>query len=381
MIQSPEGLFAAAIEKAAKQPQSEILSELRNDCIQDLRIIVNEGETFKGVLGVAITSMAYKVLHPSQDIRCHQDGMRKGYSGRTFDTKYTTPFLKQNFPHYAMAESAWLTRSLEQPRPYDFKYPGKIRNKKVKTAFLNTLNRLQGDPSLALKMLVAFLSFMIETRGDEKTLFTGVKVSEDITISKIVEAVQQHIHYNYGKGTTGTARIPVLAIYSVYHLLLPEVKRYSNKVLAPIESHTSPDLRSRSVGDIEVKNEDDTCFEAVEVKHGEPISADMIDIAYRKIKNVRVDRYYILTTSDPNCDDHKLVMRKIAEYRQIHPCQIIVNGVLPSLKYYLRLVGDPNAFIDEYTKCLEQEYSCASGIKKRHLQVWQSIRQQMFRSK
>jgi len=380
-MQSPDELFAAAFEKAAKQPQSKILSELQDDCAEDLRTIVKEGEVLKGVLGVTLTSIAYKVLHPSQDIRYHQDGMRKGYSGRTFDTKYTTPFLKQNFPHYAMAESAWLTRSLEQPRPYDLKYPGKIRNKEVKTAFLNTLDRLQGDPNLALKIFVAFLSLMIETRRDEKTLFTGVKVSEDITISKIVEAVQQHIHYNYGKGTTGTARIPVLAIYSVYHLLLPEVKRYSNKVLAPIESHTSPDLRSRSVGDIEVKNEDDTCFEAVEVKHRKPISADMIDIAYRKIKNTRVDRYYILTTSEPNCDDHKLVMQKIAEYRQVHPCQIIVNGVLPSLKYYLRLVGDPNAFIDEYTKCLEQEYSCASGIKKHHLQVWQSIRQQMFRSK
>jgi len=380
-MQSPDELFAAAFEKAAKQPQSKILSELQDDCAEDLRTIVKEGEVLKGVLGVTLTSIAYKVLHPSQDIRYHQNGMRKGYCGRTFDTKYITPFLKRNFPHFAPAESAWLTRSLEQPRPYDLKYPGKIRNKEVKTAFLNTLDRLQSDPNLALKMLVVFLSLMIETKGDEKTLFAGVKVSKDITISRIVEAVNQHIHYDYGKGITGTARIPVLAIYSVYHLLLPEVKRYSNKVLAPIESHTSPDLRSRSVGDIEVKNEDDTCFEAVEVKHRKPISADMIDIAYRKIKNTQVDRYYILTTSGPNCDDHELVMQKIAEYRQFHPCQIIVNGVLPSLKYYLRLVGDPNAFIDEYTKCLEQEYSCASGIKKHHLQVWQSIRQEMFRSK
>lgn len=378
MTRSLEDTLTAAYNTAKEQPVSNHLYLLPDDCVQELSIIVKNAETLKGVLGVTLTSITYKVLNPSQDIRYHQDRMPNGYSGRTFDTKYVTPFLKEKFRHFAMAESAWLTRSLEQPHPYDLEYPGRIHNKDVKTAFLSILNRLQINNSLASAMLVGLLAMMIAASAEDIPLFTGVPVSTDLTISKIVEAVNQHIHFNYGKGATGTARIPVLAIYSVYNLLINDVNRYTGKELAPLESHTSPDYRSKSLGDIDVTNDDKSCFEAVEIKHLKPISVDMIRVAYRKIKDTKVDRYYILTTSHPNYDDQDAVMEKIAEYSTTHPCQIIVNGVIPSLKYYLRLVSNPQAIIDEYTKWLEYEYLRASGIKKKHLQVWQEIRQQLF---
>lgn len=276
MTQSPEEFLITAYNAAKKRPASELLSVLPDDCAAELKVIVQNAEILKGVLGVVLTSIVYKVLNPSQDIRYHQDHMPKGYSGRTFDTKYITPFLKEKFRHFAMAESAWLTRSLEQPHPYNFRYPGKIRNKEVKAAFLNTLNRLQIDGHLAPRMLVGLLALVIEASAEDASLFANVKVTDDLTIAKVVEAVNRHIYYNYGKGATGTARIPVLAIYSVYSLLMSDVKRYSDKKLAPLESHTSPDSRSKSLGDIEVLNGDGTRFEAVEVKHLKPISVDMI---------------------------------------------------------------------------------------------------------
>jgi DNA (cytosine-5)-methyltransferase 1 len=46
-----------------------------------------------------------------------------GFSGRRIDTQYITPTLKElGLP--AMAESGWLTRSLEQPYPYTLDYNG-----------------------------------------------------------------------------------------------------------------------------------------------------------------------------------------------------------------------------------------------------------------
>ena len=68
----------------------------------------------------------------------------------------------------------------------------------------------------------------------------------------------------------------------------------------------------------------------------------------------------------------------VEEYKRIHPCQIVTNGVIPTLKYYLRLVSHPQAFVGEYTKWLEYEYNRASGIKRYHLRVWQEIRQQIL---
>lgn len=366
-------LLKEMMKAATQKRQTDVLSELPEDCVRDVRKIIDNAESYKGVLGVALTSLAYKILNPRQDIRNHQNGMKGGYSGRTFDTKYTTPFLKEHFSHFAPAESAWLTRSLEQRHSYNLKYPGRIRNQEVKMAFLRILDCVQKTSGIADKLLLAFLSLMLETKREEKHLLAGAAITGDVAISRITEAVSEHIGYPYGKGATGGARIPVLAIYSVYRLLLPAVKRYSRKTLAPLESHTSPDFRSHSVGDIEVLNSDKTCFEAVEVKHNKPITPDMVDVVYRKIREIPVNRYYILTTHTPNCEDYDKVMQVIAGYQKKHPCQIIVNGVLPSLKYYLRLVDNPSDFVDIYTQLLQSEYQAASGIKKEHLAVWQKI--------
>jgi DNA (cytosine-5)-methyltransferase 1 len=374
-MRTPNEIMESAFEQAKKEPLQNLASSLSSDSIQDLQVIVENAETQKAVLGVTLTSLVYKVYDPKQDIRKHQEGMKGGYSGRTFDTKYVTPFLKSKFPHFAMAESAWLTRSLEQPRPYNLNFPGKIRNKVLKTAFLKTLDRVQTDSRLAPKFLVALIGFMLEATAKDDLLFTEVQVARGATIAKITDTISLHIRHNYGKGVVGTARLPVLAIYSVYNLLMPDVKRYSGKILMPLESHTSPDSRSKSLGDIDVNNADNSCFESVEIKHNKPITADMISAVYRKIRNTEIDRYYILTTSEPNFDDYESVAQEIEKYKKVHSCQIIVNGVIPSLKYYMRLISYPQEVIDEYTKWLEFEYQRASGIKREHLRIWQEIRQ------
>lgn len=372
---TPNEIMESAYQQAKKESLEKLLAELSSESVQNLRTVVENAETQKAVLGVTLTSLVYKVYDPKQDIRKHQEGMKGGYSGRTFDTKYVTPFLKDKFPHFAMAESAWLTRSLEQPRPFNLNYAGKIRNAALKTAFLKILDQIQSDSTLAPKFLVALMGLMLETTAKDDALFAKVHITSSVTISKIIDAFNLHIRHDYGKGVVGTARLPVLAIYSVYNLLMPDVKRYAGKILVPLESHTSPDSRSKSLGDIDVNNPDNTCFESVEIKHNKPITADMVGVAYRKIRNTNIDRYYILTTSEPNFDDYESVMQEIEKYKKVHPCQIIVNGVIPSLKYYMRLISSPQDIIDEYTKWIEFEYQRASGIKREHLRFWQEIRQ------
>ena len=169
----------------------------------------------------------------------------------------------------------------------------------------------------------------------------------------------------------------LLAMYSMYVIFMKASKRYRGKSLAPLKFHTGPDSRSKPFGDIDVNYPDNTPFESVEIKYNKPITANMIGIVYRKIKNTKIDRYYILTTSEPNFDNYKSVMQKIEKYHKLHPCEIVVDGVIPSLKYYLRLLRNPQDIIGEYTKWLEFEYQRASGIKREHLRVWREIRQNL----
>lgn len=48
------------------------------------------------------------------------------------------------------------------------------------------------------------------------------------------------------------ARLPVLALYAVYSQLVLELDRYKDAELAPLERHTTADLRSGSIGDIQL---------------------------------------------------------------------------------------------------------------------------------
>jgi DNA (cytosine-5)-methyltransferase 1 len=376
MNSSPEQILANAYATAQTHAATEFLSSLSQAYTQWLQTVIQHAESHKGVLGVTLTSIVCKILNPQQDIRYHQEQLPNGYSGRGFDTRYVTPFLKQHFPHYAMAESAWLTRSLEQPHPYTFDYPGRIQTAELKAAFLNLLDGLQTQSDLASPWLNALLALMVESSATDETLLSDKSQSSESSIANVIEALTQHIHYSYN--SRGGARIPVLAMYAIYQLLMSDVKRYAGKSLAPLAYHTSPDFRSQALGDIEVLNRDGSCFEAVEVKHNKPITADMLNDAHRKIKRHKIRRYYILTTAEPNIKDPAAVDATIARIRKSHPCQFMLNGVIPSLKYYLRLVSVPESFVDSYTQLLAEDFRRGGGINREHLQVWSDIQQRIF---
>lgn len=380
MPQRPNEILESALLQARERTHDDVFAALPEHIAAALQTILEHAESQKAVLGVTLTSIVYKIHDPQQDIRRHQESMAGGYSGRTFDTKYITPFLQREFPHFAMAESAWLTRSLEQPHPYDHEYPGKIRSRQLKAAFLSILHALEETPALAEVLLVALLRGLLDETQKAAALQSQslLHTTPEVSIAQIVEAVRQHIWHDYEQGQSGTARLPVLAIYSVYALLVHELKRYDGKILAPLEAHTSPDARSHALGDIDIRHPDGLVFESVEIKHGKPITPEMVKTVYRKIQKTSVERYYLLTTREPETEDPDAVSREIETMRNLHPCQVVVNGVLPSLKYYLRLVNSPAKMIVLYTQTLEAEYRRGGAIKRLHLETWQAICRDVF---
>lgn len=63
---------------------------------------------------------------------------------------------------------------------------------------------------------------------------------------------------------------------------------------------------------------------------------------------------------------HKTDIRQVA---QEHGCQLIVNGVDPTLQYYLRLIGSTREFVNAYVTNLEIDPSVTYRIK----QAWNEI--------
>ena len=316
-----------------------------------------------------------KIQIPTQDVRYHQDNLPNGYSGRGLDTEHITPFMKEKFRRFAMGESGWLTRPLEQAHPYTLEYPGKIRNKTVKDAFLQILNDIEENKADPKKYLRAIFSALITSMKESQISFdflTETQPTETITIEKIVDLLKHHFSHNYG--VAGASRLPVLAVYSAYEMLM-EIQRYEGKTLLPLKSHTTADTKSRgirAIGDIEVMH-DNRFFEGVEIKHNIPISLGIVEDAYQKFAQTLVSRYYLLTTAEPNVEDADLVNDFVSEIHKQHGCEVIVNGILPSLKYYLRLLSSPQLFLHGYSRNLQLDFQQKAEIKETHLRYWKTL--------
>lgn len=318
-----------------------------------------------GVYTVLVVSLVYKIAHPEQDIRYHQSNMPSGYSGRSIDTRYITPFLKsKKLPH--MAESGWLTRSLEQNYPYNLDYKGKIRNTELRAAFLRIMDSIETrkvNPEYLLEYLLEKAIFIqkakdVDIHRNENTKYT---------ITEIMHLLGRHFSES---DAVGTARLPVLAVYSVYQCITDELGRYTNKALKPMASHTTSDLRSGDIGDIQVNNENGTEFEGIEVKYGIKITPQLMLDSYEKFKHKpSVERYYILSTIEPT-DLEKEALQSVTEtIFNEHGAQFIANGLMNTIKYYLRLIDNTDHFLDFYTKNIMDD----SVIKVEHKELWKKL--------
>lgn len=339
-----------------------IKSNLSIEITKHLDVILSKSESSKGVLTVILTSLVYKSLNPDQDIRNHQTSIENGYSGRTFDTKYITPFLKSvKFP--AMAESGWLTRSLEQKVPYNKDYSGAIRPATLKTSFLETIDFIQKGNNLDLCLSYLMQGLIIKRNSQKINLAKPL----NLPIATIIDLLTKHFNSTYI--AEGASRLPVLALFAAYECLMKEAKRFENKELLEIESHTSADSRSGRIGDIDIVDKNGRAFEAVEVKHGIPITTQLIKDAFEKFKTTQVNRYYLLSTADIEGSEMNNIEKEIERIKNIHGCHVIANGLINSLKYYLRLLSETSEFISNYVDLIEND----TALKFEHKKKWNEI--------
>lgn len=339
-----------------------VTTDLKSNEQELLNTILQYSEQAKAVLTVLITSLVYKIIHPEQDIRKHQVSIVGGYSGRTFDSKFITPFMKScKFP--SMSDSGWLTRALEQKVPYDKNYSGAISPKELKPVFLKLLDNIENGANCKKYLSYIFQGLIIKRNKQTIDLAKPTTLS----IHYILDLLDKHFNGSYK--AEGASRLPVIAIYASYQCLINEAKRFENKTLLSIESHTSSDKSSGRIGDIDIIDEKNRAFEAVEVKHGIQITLQLVQDAYAKFQTTPVSRYYILSTASPDKEELVKIEAEIQRIKNVHGCQLIVNGIMPTLKYYLRLLNDTYEFIDNYVNLLEED----KALKFEHKERWNKL--------
>jgi len=354
-----------------------VTKKVPQEILEKISLIAKNCSKQKGVYTVLVTLLIHKALHPQQDIRFHQENLPNGFSGRTIDTKYITPTLKSlGLP--SMSESGWLTRSLEQPFPYLMDYQGKIAGEGVKDAFLSILNflELQVKPSdqsqIAELLVISLLKEVLKISTEQSIVIPKIDNNRksEVKITAVISALEEHF---YCKTYTakGTSKLPVIAVYAVYGLIVKEVNRYQNCTLNPLGSHTASDKTSKSAGDIEVYySEPPNCLlEVVEIKFEKPIDKHIVAIAAEKIARFNPERYLILSSANIKQEDGSDINQMIDDIASKYNCQVIVNGILPTIKYYLRLINYLPDFINNYSTLIEKDQE----INFDHKQKWNEI--------
>jgi DNA (cytosine-5)-methyltransferase 1 len=359
--------YKEALKETGKDKGEPFLSKLTQNQKTWLKNIADKSRSQKAVVAVITTSFVKKIESPEQDVRLHRATFEGGYSARGLDTRYITPFFKEKFHWLAMKESGWLTRSIEQDHPFNLDFPGMIRNREVKESLLQILNDVDVERNKASpKTYLTALFILLIQKAPAIREVIKAEFIPTLPISLMVECLSSHFFQKYSVG--GAASLPVIAIYSIYEILMRDVSRYQDKTLRPLRSLYSPDLRV-GLGDIEILDESNEYFECVEIKHEIPIEAIMIEDAYEKFKNTSVKRYFLLSTAKPfiKSGEEEKIKNSIEKVREEHGCEVIVNGIIPSLKYYLRLLANPGELMSGYTNNLISRFSETAEIKEEHI--------------
>lgn len=365
------------LEKAYRIAQEGNYNAVTPQIQQDIDCLLNNIENSKSLVSALITSLLKKILEPTQDVRLHRTDFENGYSARMLDTKITTPFFKEKFPRYANKETAFLTLAIRERIAWT-KEEGKnlkIRNKELQEAFLNILEQIeihQADPWVYLYYIFTKL---IELSNFELQNLTPYNIYHNkqenhINILLIINILKEFF------AEKQSSRLPVIAVYSIYEILMPKLERFKDKKLLPLQVHTSSD--KHTLGDIEIYTSQNTPFEIVEVKHNIPIDKYMVFDLLKKIGNTPVNRYYLLTTFEftfRGKQTEQEIARYISDIYQKTGTDIIVNGIISSLKYYLRFIDYYDEFIGAFTKNLFSDAQNSTEIKKFHLKKWQEILQ------
>lgn len=354
-----EDCYAKAEEENAKEDLNDLIGSVGKEAAATFIELAGINHAARGA---ALTLAVYKVINPQQDIRNHKSEYENGFSARGVDTKVTVPFLiKHGLPYNV--ETHWLSQTLSFAGPFMPDLVLKTVPKKAGPSLVAAANLIEAATDEQLKKyIILILEKMIEERNKGNIPLTRPK---NLSIDQVMELLHRHFSATYKKNAP---RLPQVAIYAIYQCLMTDVERYSSFELMPLERMKTANRKSGSVGDIDLCR-DGRPIEAVEIKFEIPINTAHVTEAIQKIQAESVERYFILSTAGIEAGDISEIQELKENFLKTNGCEIIVNGVYDTIKYYLRLLNSTNEFINSYTDLLATD----NDVNYEHKVAWNRV--------
>lgn len=159
-------------------------------------------------------------------------------------------------------------------------------------------------------------------------------------------------------------KMPRLAVLAIYQSLIHETARFHGKMLRARDGFPSPRNRDGRISDVEILSTEGKLFEAAIVHHGVPICMDRLKKAERDFKTSSVDRVYLLSTLETPAAEMRRIAQEVERISSAHGFELIVDGVVPTISYYLRILDDPQIFTKCFVDFLEDDKTMDSKQKQ-----------------
>lgn len=317
-----------------------------NDYIIAARDLAKLKHAFRGA---AVTLLGYKLVSPTQDIRAHKDEYADGFSARTFDTRVTVPFLiEKSLPR--SVESHWLTQTLSFADILTRDITLKTQPKKSGPLLIEVVNFAEEITAAEVEvMLLVIFIELIKIRNKDRVILTKPK---NLPIDTVKNLINNHFLTKYKHNAP---RLPQIAIYAIYMSIIGKMARFDGQNLECLQRMKSADRKSGTVGDIVVIDSGSQPIEAVEIKFEQPISDIHVCEAIEKVRGASVSRYYMLSTKGILEEDADIISSRKADFLKQNGCEIIVNGVVDTIGYYLRLLPNTTEFLSHYADLVETD--------------------------
>lgn len=365
------GILSDWYENAEQNVRNENYVGLPDVIGEGADVVLRLSKTKHATRGVALTLCLCQKLHPELDVRYHKtnlDTNAEGYSARGVDNAATVPFLTEK-GLYHNVESHWMTRTMAVDTPY---LPDTVLKTVPKNAgpdlivVANLIHNAQRNFEKVNAIAKILLMGLIYERNMGQIPLTRPK---NLSIDQVVSLLHKHFETHYSKNAP---RLPQIAIYAIYQCIVGSMKRYEDFTLMPLERMKAANRKSGSVGDIDL-NKDKRPIEAVEIKYEIPIDKAIVIEATQKVQTEAVERYLILSTAAPKAEDLEDIQRIKESFLKSNGCEIIVNGVYDTIKYYLRLLESTNDFINNYADLLSDD----PDLNYEHKVAWNAVCEQL----
>ena len=367
-----EEIYLEAASAVDADASATLLAPLATLGLQDLAEATDRvGRAKHAGRGALLTLLIYKNVNPQQDIRHLKSEHETGFSARTFDTLVTVPFLERHSLPKSV-ESHWMTRTFSFENAWTRDVALKTQPKHVGVDLIEIVNSLEElapkeRPRVAKQLASIVLTRLVEERNKSRI---PCERPRNLTVSGVVSLLSEMLQRGY---TSGAPRLPQLMIYAVYAAIVDSgAGRYDGMELEPLGRLRSADRKSGTVGDVVVTDPQGRPFEAVEVKFEREITDMIVAEAADKVKHADVKRYLILSTVGIKPSEAAMIDARVANFRRSNGCEIIVNGVLETLKYYIRLLPDPFDFTQRFVRLLESD----PDLGYEHRVAWNELVQQ-----